>query len=235
MPKYTHLIFDADHTLIDYTADEYGALERLFAFLGVKADKEMILRCQALSVEAWKEAGLFDVHTEKIQREYHLLYRSHLLGLFRRIFEEFGVDADVGMTSERFLKELEHVAVPMIGARECLLALKGRCKLYVATNGISAMGRGRLALFAGLLDGIFISEEMGVIKPKKEFFEHILQTVGAKKEECLMIGDSLASDMAGAIAAGIDCCWLNAQKKPNESSVRPTYEIASLKEVEKFV
>lgn len=235
MARYTHLIFDADHTLIDYTADEYGAFSRLFQRLGVKADNKMILRCQDLSVEAWCAAGLFDVHTEKIQREYHILYRSHLPGLFSKIFEEFGVNADLGMASELFLKELECVSIPVLGAKECLSSLQGKCRLLVATNGISAMGRGRLSLFKGLVDEVFISEEIGVIKPRKEFFEHILKAVGAKKEECLMIGDSLASDMAGAIAAGIDCCWFNPQKKPNETQIRPTYEISDLAEVQTLI
>ena len=46
-----------------------------------------------------------------------------------------------------------------------------------------------------------------------------------------MIGDSLQSDIAGAAGAGIDSCWLNADRRENPASVRPDYEIAALSEL----
>ena len=36
---------------------------------------------------------------------------------------------------------------------------------------------------------------------------------------------------AGAEGAGIDSCWLNAERKENRSDVKPDYEIFSLKEL----
>lgn len=235
MPSYKHLIFDADHTLINYDADERGAFLRLFSDFGVALDEKQLARCQFLSVQAWSEAGLFDVHTEKTQREYHLLYRSHLLHLFSWLFDEMSINADVGGTSERFLKELEHISEPIQGAKELLLSLQGRCRLHVATNGLSSIQRGRLACFSGLFDEFFISEEMNVIKPKAEFFEQIFERLHAKKQDCLMIGDSLLSDVAGANGVGIDSCWFNPQKKPNETEIRPTFEIASFEELGKIL
>ena len=43
-----------------------------------------------------------------------------------------------------------------------------------------------------------------------------------------MVGDSLTSDIAGGINAGIDTCWYNPNKSANKSAVKPTYEIHTL-------
>lgn len=231
MKGYKNLIFDVDHTLLDYSADEKGAFIRLFSALGVATDENMLKDCQEQSVKAWGEAGLFDVQSKKTQREYHLLYRSHLRVLFSRVFEKYGVNADVGAVSEQFLKELEHIGAPLFGAKTVLEKLKPTHRIFLATNGLSSIQRGRTAVFDGLFDGLFISEEIGAIKPQTAFFKHILHTIGAKKEECLMIGDSLVSDVAGANATGIDCCLFNPVHAPNQTKISPTYEIASLEEL----
>ena len=86
MKKYKYLIFDADHTLIDFAADEREAFKRIFAECGMATSGEMLDRCRALSEKTWDDAGLSDVDDERIQRTYHDLYRSHLDLLFTRIY-----------------------------------------------------------------------------------------------------------------------------------------------------
>jgi 2-haloacid dehalogenase len=141
------------------------------------------------------------------------------------------INADVGGTSERFLKELEHISEPIQGAKELLLSLQGRCRLHVATNGLSTIQRGRLACFSGLFDEFFISEEMNVIKPKAEFFEQIFERLHAKKQDCLMIGDSLLSDMNGAYGVEMDGCWVNRARKKNVEKIPVAYEISEFSEL----
>ena len=68
--NYRCLIFDADHTLIDYTADERDALKKLFQEIGLPATDEMILRVNQLSEETWTEVGLYDVGSKRIKQEY---------------------------------------------------------------------------------------------------------------------------------------------------------------------
>ncbi|MET0051733.1 MAG: HAD hydrolase-like protein [Candidatus Thiodiazotropha sp.] len=38
-----------------------------------------------------------------------------------------------------------------------------------------------------------------------EPFEWVVNNLGAKKENCLVIGDSIRRDLGGAEAAGLDC------------------------------
>ena len=56
-------------------------------------------------------------------------------------------------------------------------------------------------------EDLFISENMGVAKPAAEFFDICLRRIAEPKESCIMIGDSLSSDMLGAKNASLDSVW----------------------------
>ncbi|MCG4775090.1 HAD-IA family hydrolase, partial [Lawsonibacter sp. DFI.5.51] len=88
------------------------------------------------------------------------------------------------------------------------------------TNGIGKTQKQRLkdSKMVYLFDDVFISEEMGVEKPNSKFFEIIFNKYDfMKKEDTLMIGDSLASDIKGSNNFGIDCVWFNPlDKKSND-------------------
>ena len=95
----------------------------------------------------------------------------------------------------------------MDGAAETLTELRRRgYAVSIATNGLTAIQIGRTKPLCGLFDNLFVSEALCAIKPTAEFFRRLLAGLGAKKEDCLFVGDSLASDVAGANGAGIDCC-----------------------------
>ena len=228
--KYKYLIFDADHTLIDFELDEKAAFLRLFEENGVKANEEMLRVCREISVKTWNEVGLSDVHTERTQREFHNLYRSHLTLLFRRIFERYPLDMFPQDAGARFLVLLETGGAEIEGARETVEYLAKKYRLAVATNGLHAIQTGRLKEFERYFYKVYISEDLGVIKPLEGFFERIVSDLGAKKEECLMIGDSPESDIAGATRAGIDSCWLNRFSRPR-GEYAPTYEIVRLSDL----
>ena len=217
MKRYEWLLFDVDHTILDYTADERAALKELFAEFGVSVDETALTRCQHLSEKAWTDAGLYDVQNPEIQRVWHKLYRSHVPNIFRLFFDEIGVTGkDLTAIATRFLTLLERSGLEMPHAKQTLAELKAKgYKIALATNGVSSIQRARLESLSGRYEKAFISEEVGAIKPQKEFFEHVLLETGAKKENCLMIGDSLSSDMAGAKNAGIDACFYNRKNAEN--------------------
>jgi putative hydrolase of the HAD superfamily len=86
-----------------------------------------------------------------------------------------------------------------------LLKLKQKGhKLYVATNGSSIkqwdkLIRLRIALY---FDGVFVSEEIGQ-KKSISFYRKILSKLGAKPQECMMVGDREDADIAPAKNVGI--------------------------------
>jgi 2-haloalkanoic acid dehalogenase type II len=85
------------------------------------------------------------------------------------------------------------------------------------------------------LDYLGWSFEFKEIKPNKIVFEKILKEFNVRKEEAIMVGDSLKSDVFGANNAGIKSCWINRQNKKNNTQIIPTYTINSLDELIKIL
>lgn len=55
---------------------------------------------------------------------------------------------------------------------------------------------------------LFTSKDLGAAKPSPEFFRAILAAIGAEPEECIMIGNDYAKDIASAKAVGLRTIWL---------------------------
>jgi len=239
MQKYQVLIFDADHTLLDYKADEIGALKRLFEEWGLPTEKETLEWCHFLSEQAWTEAGLYDVGSERIQKDYHRLYKSHVSKIFERFFAKYPCLRSPDEAGRKFLKNLRVGGNFFPFAEQTLkkLSLKtgGAYRVCVATNGLEDIQTGRLKGLEKYCEQIFISERVGAIKPTAAFFSKLTDSLGVSPRECLMIGDSLSSDVLGGANAGMDTCWFNSRNLPKSGSVCPTYEIEKLSDLLAFL
>ena len=77
-------------------------------------------------------------------------------------------------------------------------------RVGLLTNGPSELQRRKLAVtgIEAELDVIGISEELGAHKPAAAAFETVLELLGCNADEAAMVGDSLANDIAGALAFG---------------------------------
>ena len=151
------------------------------------------------------------------------------------IFALLGIDVDGVEFENAFYSHLTESAEPVYGALDLLKYLHGKYLVCAASNASSAQQIQRLnnAGMTGYLDRIFISEQIGFSKPKKEFFERCFEKISpVAPSETGMIGDSLTADIAGGQAAGLDTCWYNPHGKPNTAA--PTYEIHALDELMQF-
>jgi 2-haloacid dehalogenase len=113
-------------------------------------------------------------------------------------------------------------------------ALHGNVGLAVITNGLKDVQRPRLARSAvgQYLDHVVISEEVGAAKPDRRIFDaafHLMDHPG--KEEVLIVGDGLTSDIQGGNEYGIDTCWFNPLRRPCDPDIASRYEITSLSEL----
>ncbi len=77
---------------------------------------------------------------------------------------------------------------------------------------------------------VITSESSNSLKPQKEIFEYALQKTGALKEESIMLGDNVEADIIGAMNVGMDQVYIDHLHIP--PTVRPTYIVHSLKELE---
>ena len=63
----------------------------------------------------------------------------------------------------------------------------------------------------------------------------ILEAMNFNKENAVIIGDSLSSDIQGGANTGVKTIWFNPKREENNSSVKPDYEVSDLKEIEKLL
>jgi len=90
-------------------------------------------------------------------------------------------------------------------------------KTGLVSNGFDPpdLARAELARLgvAQLLDVIVLAPEVGARKPDPAIFRHALDALGVAPERALMVGDTLATDIAGAKAIGMRTCqalWFTA-------------------------
>ena len=100
------------------------------------------------------------------------------------------------------------------GARETLETLHREAGCYLATNAQDSGERDIVRALArvGLadhIDRVFCFENVGYRKPSLEFFKTLLGVIGAAPSHTVMVGDSLETDVAGAMAAGMNGIWYN--------------------------
>lgn len=114
---------------------------------------------------------------------------------------------------------------------EVLDILKNNYTLLLMTNGSPSLQNTKLEItpeISPYFDHIIISGAFGKGKPDPSIFEHALELVSVSKEEVLMVGDNLMTDILGASRAGIQSVWINREAKQVSEEVQPTYTIKSL-------
>ena len=97
---------------------------------------------------------------------------------------------------------------------EIVKSLRGKVRQCVVSNGTVVAQTKTLTRsgLGALMDGVFLSEQLGAEKPKKEFFDQVFAAIGpVEKSETMIVGDSLTSDIRGGDNAGIVTCWYNPE------------------------
>ena len=169
----------------------------------------------------------------EIVEETHVLWMSGELGVdglraerIRRLVAESGADLDVGEAEELAAAYREaYLAAcrPVTGAAELLAAVGDRgARIVAVTNNTVAEQEGKLRNLdmRHLFDDLVISEAAGVSKPHPAIFDLALERAGVQPDEAIMLGDSWANDVMGAIGSGIAAAWLDrAGTGPPDASV----------------
>ena len=197
-------LFDLDMTLLDFHASEYIGLKTVVEAEGYEFNDELYGYFKAKNKELWLELEKGTVsRTELFETRFRLLY------------ERCGADTskiDLLKRNSEFISTMAENGVAMDGAEDLLKKIRDNIKdskTYIITNGaqINAEGRIRSTGLDKLIDGLFVSETMGVNKPSKEYFDMVLDSINEPDSRYMVIGDSLTSDMLGAENASLTSCW----------------------------
>ena len=199
-----NFLFDLDQTLLDFHASEYKALGIVLTRHGLSFSEEIYQAFKAYNKSLWLEL-------EKGTITRTELFTKRFRDVFSRC-EGNSSGLDPLEINNEFIRTMSVNGVLMDGALDFVKRVKNeipRARIYIASNGATVNAKGRIAStgLAQYIDGLFISEDLGVTKPAAEFFDVCLERIGEPGASCIMIGDSLSSDMLGAKNASLASVW----------------------------
>ena len=207
--RYKDLFMDFDDTLYDTYGNAVIALRETFEAFHLEhcfSDPQVFYNAYwAANIDLWTQYS-----KGEITRPYLIVER------FRRPLSA-GHDLDVTEQlclemSDKFLDCCSSKPGVIDGAHELMdyLKLKGY-HIHMCSNGFHEVQYKKLAA-CGLrdyFDTIILSEDAGVNKPSKQYFDYALEASGADRATTLMIGDNLNTDIFGALNAGLDAMLVN--------------------------
>ena len=217
------LLIDLDDTLLDFHKGEYNAVKKSLAQMGLPSTDELARRYSEINDAQWKRLEKGEITRQEV-----------LVGRFRLLFDEMGVDASADQMKAVYEGLISQEGHLFDGAQELLEALQADYDLCIISNGTAVVQDARITKtgLAPYFKHIFISQRVGVNKPSPIFFERCLEAMPeVRREDCLIIGDSLSSDILGGMLSGIKTCWLNRTGNTAKGDVKPDYEVTSLDEI----
>ncbi len=227
--KYRHLFFDLDHTLWDFEANSRQTLAELFEKFSLKTR----------GVDDFERFNAHYIgHNDKLWEKY----RNGLIKVDELRWKRMWLTLmEFKIADEPLSREMGLVFLDLLPTRKILfpyafeileyLTDKGYV-LHLITNGFEKTQHSKLQN-SGLdrfFKTVITSEASNSLKPHKEIFDYALTRTGAKKEESIMLGDSLEVDILGAMNAGMDQVFVNHLRL--EPTFKPTFTIYSLKDLE---
>ena len=220
---YEFLFLDLDDTILDFKKAESVAIEKTLENAGIDPTAENKALYSRINQSLWEALERGEVTREQIRTLR-----------FARLFEALGIDGEPEAAAQDYIRLLGigHWFLP--GAEEALEALRGKYRLFLASNGFASVQTGRLtsANLYRFFEKCFISEDIGHNKPSQAYFDGAFARIpDFDKSKALIVGDSLTSDILGGNNAGIATCWVNPQGKPRRPDIRVDYEIKALSEL----
>ena len=219
MIKY--LFLDLDNTILDFTKAESIAIRKTMSVYGLEPTDERAARNSEVNDRHWKALERGELTRDQV-----------VVGRFAAFFGEQGIAVDAAAVAKTYETLLSQGHYFLPGAEEAVKEkLYGKYKLYLASNGTAVVQKGRMtsADLYPYFEESFVSQELGHNKPSLEYFQAAFARIPSfDPKECLMVGDSLTSDILGGKRAGLRTVWVNPQHKTAPEELKPDYEIEKL-------
>lgn len=235
--KYKKLLFDLDNTLVDDDKNREYAIGKLLAARGEEVTEEKIQKFISTDNQFWKDrvAGRIpDPYEFKSNEEQIKWVRAERI---KRYFGEMSLEAATELNN-KYVDLLQEKAFPIDNSLEVLKYLYDKdYEIYIVTNGPKRAVKNKAKGTGGLeyIKEIFAAEEVGYMKPRKEYFNGFFKKINCyDTSEMLIIGDELEKDVLGGMNNNIDTCWFNRRGEKN-TGYKVDYEIKDLLELKEIL
>ncbi|MFK7900803.1 MAG: YjjG family noncanonical pyrimidine nucleotidase [Cyclobacteriaceae bacterium] len=227
MKTYNHIFFDLDHTLWDFDKNSNETLRELIEKHQInrlyKIDPEAFLKTyRKVNKQLWTEYNQGSISKEELR-----------IIRFQRVLDKHRIENDelAAQLDEEYIASCPLKGNLIEGTVEVLDYLKPKYTLHIISNGFeeTQFRKVKAANIDHYFDEIITSETYGIQKPDSRIFSKLIDKIGTKKQECLMIGDNLHTDMIGAQRSGIDQVFYNPLKTNHNLIL--TYQITKLIEL----
>lgn len=237
---FTDLFIDFDDTIYDTHGNAQLALAELFDHFNLD---HYFSNVQDFAIPYWQtNVELWDQYARGlIKRDYLMVER------FRRPLA-VGVDKDGNNfnpteeycleVSDYFLERCSCKPGVVKDAHEIMQYLKDRgYRLHICSNGFREVQFKKLTVsrLMPFFEHIILSEDAGVNKPAREFFDFAINTTGANPQTTLMIGDNLSTDIQGAHDAGLKTMYFNRKGVENTTNEEIDFQIFALSDIKKYL
>ena len=215
-----NIMLDLDDTILDFHKAEKIALTTTLKKIGIEPTEDVIKLYSKINLAHWKRLEVGELTRHEV-----------LHGRFTELFNTLGVTGDCYEAQRIYEWELGTRHYFLDGGLELLVALSEKYDVYLASNGTDIVQTRRIAS-AGIekyFKDLFISQRIGFDKPNPEYFRLCFERIpDFKKEETVIIGDSLTSDIKGGILAGIRTVWFNPRGLAAPSELTPDFDVRTL-------
>lgn len=221
--KYTTILIDGDDTILDFKKAMELSLKELFLHLNIAYTQDNIDLYERINDSYWKRLERNEITRQDV-----------CVGRFKDTFLKMGIDIDPLSANQYYMNQLASHGFLLDGAYAFLESIASKFCVYMITNGTAFVQKQRISdtNIGHFFQKIYISEEVGYEKPSMEYFNYVLSDISQKDtSKILVIGDSLTSDIKGAVLSGLDSVWFHPSHKKNSTDIIPTYEASSFSQL----
>ena len=232
------LFLDMDETLCDTVAANQQAQKKMAQRLAARYNIE---KTESIS-EAYRR-GIYREWTDEQHKRYMPIIEQQSEGAFRvqlviDLLRQYGVN-DIGKDSaqqiqSQFDKDRIDAFDFYPGITDFLAEARNLFTLVVITNGpeFSQIPKVERVKLKDHVDHIIIGGQEPEQKPAASIFEKALKLANCEAHEAIHVGDSLASDIAGAENSGITSVWIQHQQPLDaELGINPSHTVMHPSEI----
>lgn len=225
---YKYVFIDLDDTLWDFHANAKEVLAEIYN--EQKLDQHFTSFDEYFGIYAKRNLELWEMYGKgEINKEDLNIQR------FKHPMLHVGIDDTelAKQTCTHFLDLLPTRTTLMPFAKELLDYLYPKYPLTILSNGFNDVQNNKLdnSNLRRYFKHIVFSENAKALKPDKRIFEYALELNKAKPNEVIMIGDSYAADIQGAINANIDQIFYSQNVIPDFTAFPCTYFVSNLEDI----